>query len=90
MSKYPMTKLKHISSYISFHIALYQIKASGLATTLTKLQADLEAKYAKTSAAIVAWLGEVNAKFEAAVKEWETYPQVGGGVGVVGWWGRQW
>ena len=52
-----------------------------MATTLTKLQADLEAKYAKTSAAIVAWLGEVNAKFEAAVKEWETYPQVGGGVG---------
>jgi len=55
---------------------LEEIKASGLATTLTKLQADLEAKYAKTSAAIVAWLGEVNAKFEAAVKEWETYPQV--------------
>jgi len=65
-----LTLLDHIKA------KLEEIKASGLANTLTKLQADLEAKYAKTSAAIVAWLAEVNAKFEAAVKEWETYPQV--------------
>merc|ERR1712212_593761 len=43
---------------------------------IIELQKDLEAKYATTSAAVVEWLREMNAKLEAAVKEWEAYPQV--------------
>merc|ERR1719431_867012 len=53
-----------------------RVKATGLAKALIELQKDLEAKYATTSAAVVEWLREMNAKLEAAVKEWEAYPQV--------------
>ena len=57
-------------------VKVEEIRASGLANTLAKLQADLEAKYATTSAAIIEWLKELNVRFEAAIKEWESFPQV--------------
>jgi len=53
-----------------------RIRESGLAKTLEELRVQLERKYATTTAAIVEWLQEVNAKVEAAFKEWEAYPQV--------------
>ena len=59
-----------------FLAKMEEIKASGWAKTLTELQVALEAKYATTSAAIVEWVKEINAKLEALVKEWEQYPQV--------------
>jgi len=62
--------------WAQFLVRMEEIKASGMAKTLTDLQATLEAKYATTAAAVVEWLKELNAKFEAAVKEWESYPQV--------------
>ena len=64
--------------WAQFLVRMEEIKASGMAKTLTDLQATLEAKYATTAAAVVEWLKELNAKFEAAVKEWESYPQVRG------------
>jgi hypothetical protein len=62
--------------WVKFLARLEEIKKTGLATSLIELQAQLEAKYATTAAAVVEWLNELNAKFEAIVKEWESYPQV--------------
>jgi hypothetical protein len=64
------------ATWIEFLAKMEEIKASGWAKTLTELQVALEAKYATTSAAIVEWVKEINAKLEALVKEWEQYPQV--------------
>jgi len=62
--------------WADFLAKMEEIKASGIAKTLTELQATLEAKYATTSAAVVAWVNEITIKIQAAIKEWEIYPQV--------------
>merc|ERR1712142_1396784 len=69
-------KVKAIALWAEFVAKMEEIKTTGLAKALIELQKDLEAKYATTSAAVVEWLREMNAKLEAAVKEWEAYPQV--------------
>ena len=65
-----------IALWAEFVVKMEQIKASGVAVALVELQKEFETKYATTSAAIVQWLVEMNAKFDAAVKEWESFPQV--------------
>jgi hypothetical protein len=74
--KWAPLRVKLEALWVQFLAKMEEIKATGLAKTLTELQATLEANYATTSATIVEWLKEVNAKFEAAIKEWEAYPQV--------------
>jgi len=69
-------RVKAIALWAEFVAKMEEIKTTGLAKALIELQKDLEAKYATTSAAVVEWLREMNAKLEAAVKEWEAYPQV--------------
>merc|ERR1712142_468482 len=69
-------RVKAIALWAEFVAKMEGIKTTGLAKALIELQKDLEAKYATTSAAVIEWLREMNAKLEAAVKEWEAYPQV--------------
>merc|ERR1719334_213776 len=75
-TRFAPLKAKLEALWIEFLAKTEEIKASGWAKTLTELQVVLEAKYATTSAAIVEWVKEINAKLEALVKEWEEYPQV--------------
>merc|ERR1719244_2028600 len=75
-TRFAPLKAKLEALWVEFLAKMEEIKVSGWAKTLTELQVALEAKYATTSAAIVEWVKEINAKLEALVKEWEQYPQV--------------
>jgi len=69
-------RVKLAALWADFLVRMEEIKKSGVANALIELQKEFEAKYATTSAAIVGWLREIDAKFNAAVKEWEAYPQI--------------
>jgi hypothetical protein len=69
-------RVKLVQMLAELSAKMEEIKSSGVANALIELQRNMEAKYATTTAAIVDWLREMNTKYEALIKEWETIPQV--------------
>jgi len=69
-------RVKLVQMLAELRAKMEEIKSSGVANALIELQQNMEAQYATTTAAIVEWLREMNTKYEALIKEWETIPQV--------------
>jgi len=76
VTRFEPLRLRIIAVVDELIARLNEVKAEGLTKALNDIKTTLEARYAKTSAEVVAFLAELNTKFEAAIKEWEGYPYV--------------